>query len=254
MIKFNNITERNIFIGDIPSILLTPKDSPKPYPTILLYHGWSSDTEKQRFRGFILCSLGYQIIIPCAAYHGTRNPIDHSNISNAINYFWKVVINNIEESDGIISKAVRNFNADPHRIGVVGNSMGGFTSAGIFAKNKDIKAAVIFNGSCDWGCSNRIFTERLKNENTDIGKSVKEKISKYDPSNNLNDIINRPILLLHGDSDTTVSIEAQREFYKKALPLYRDGEKLSFIEYPKLNHFVTTNMMEEAAIWFGKYL
>jgi len=254
LIKFSNTIESNIFIGNIPSILLTPKDGSKPYPTIFLYHGWGSNTERQRFRGFILCSLGYQVIIPCAAYHGTRNPVDHNNVYYAVNYFWRVVINNIEESDGLIQKVVMNFNADPNRMGVIGNSMGGFTSAGIFAKNKNIKTAVIFNGSCDWECSNKIFMKQLKSGNTDIGKSIEEKINKYDPSNNLKDIINRPMLLLHGDHDTTVSIEAQREFYKKALPLYEDKDKLNFIEYPNLNHFVTTNMMEEAAIWFDKYL
>ncbi len=72
--------------------------------------------------------------------------------------------------------------------------------------------------------------------------------------NNLESIIDRPLLMLHGDSDSLVDIEAQREFFKKVSPLYRGSERLKFIEYPKLNHFVTTNMIEEAAIWFGEYL
>ncbi len=250
--KFNNIIERNIFIKNIPAVLLTPKDGSKPYPTILLYHGWGSDTGKQRFRGFILCSLGYQVIIPCAVYHGTRNSIDHNNIQNAIKYFWNVVINNVKESDYIIDEAAKNFKADPDRIGLIGNSMGGFTSAGIFAKNKNVKALVVLNGSCDWECSNKMFMAQLKS--VDVGKQEEDEINKYDPSNNMENLINRPILLLHGDKDTVVSVKAQRNFYKNALPLYMDKEKLNYIEYPNLNHFVTTNMMDEAASWFSKYL
>lgn len=252
--KFNNIIERNVFIKDIPVIVLTPKDSLKMHPTILLYHGWGSDAEKQRFRGFILCSLGYQVIIPCAIYHGTRNPIDYNNVPNAINYFWNVILKNIEESDNIIDEAIRNFNADPDRIGLIGNSMGGFTASGIFSKNKNIKSVIVLNGSCSWNYYNKIFLERFNGRNWSIGIQEQKKIDDHDPSSNLENIINRPMLLLHGDNDTIVFVETQREFYKKALPLYDDKEKLNFIEYHNLNHFVTTNMMEEAASWFGKYL
>ncbi len=57
-----------------------------------------------------------------------------------------------------------------------------------------------------------------------------------------------------GDSDSVVSIESQRIFYKKAELLYEDKQKIKFIEYPNLNHFVTTNMMEECISWFYRYL
>ncbi len=252
--KFNNIIERNTFIKDIPVILLTPKDGLKKHPTVLFYHGWSSDAEKQRFRGYILCSLGYQVIIPCSIYHGTRNPIDYLNTPNAINYFWNVILKNIEEFDIILDEAIKNFEADPDRIGIIGNSMGGFTSAGIFSKNKNIKAVVVLNGSCSWNYYNKIFFERYKNQDWHIGVQEQEKIDALDPLNNIGSIKDRPMLLLHGDSDTIVFVETQKEFYKKALPLYSDKEKLNFIEYHNLNHFVTTNMMEEAASWFDKYL
>ncbi len=76
-----------------------------------------------------------------------------------------------------------------------------------------------------------------------------------DPMNNLELIVNRPILLLHGgDSDTVVSIESQIKFYDKIKPMYEDKKKIKFIQYPNLNHFVTTNMMEESIAWFYKYL
>ncbi len=72
--------------------------------------------------------------------------------------------------------------------------------------------------------------------------------------NHLDRLVNRPILLLHGDSDTLVPVESQRIFYNKLNSIYEDKEKLKLIEYPGLNHFVTTNMMEESINWLGKYL
>ena len=252
--EFNNMLEKRIMIYNIPAIVLTPKNDSKLHPTVIFYHGWGSSIEKQRFRGFILCSLGYQVIIPCSIYHGERSPIDHSNPENAGKYFWNVIIKNIEESNLIIDYSINYQDADPNRIGVTGNSMGGFTAAGVFTSNQDIKALVVFNGSCNWEHSNKLFMEALNITNLNPPKELQVNIDRYDPIKNLDTIKNRPILSLHGDNDSLVSIEAQRLFYENVFPLYKDSSRIEFIEYPKLNHFITTNMMEEAAMWFNKYL
>lgn len=251
--EFNNIIERNIEIGDIPTIVLTPKGDFKLYPTIIFYHGWSSNKELQRFRGFILSSIGYQVIIPDAVYHGERNPLSNYGHTNAVKYFWNIVLKNIKESNDVINYSIKNLKADPNRIGVAGHSMGGFTTAGVFAKNEQIKASVVFNGSFNWRNSNMIFKESLK-DFEESNNDLEELIDSLDPSQNLNALIDRPILLLHGRDDLVVNINPQREFYEKILPLYNDKTKIKFIEYYYLGHFVTTNMMEEACNWFNKYL
>jgi hypothetical protein len=252
--EFDNNIKRKILIDDIPALVFTPKNTSKFHPTIILYHGWGSSAEKQEFRGYILSTFGYQVIIPCAIYHGERNPIDHENLENAGRYFWDIIFKNVEESSLLIDYAIKNLNADPDRFGVCGNSMGGFTSAGVFTSHPDIKAMVVFNGSCNWNCSNELFGLALNITDFSIPKDAQDKIDKYNPMSNLEHIINRPILMLHGDSDTVVDINAQREFYKEAAPKYEDSQRLKFVEYPKLNHFVTTNMMEEAISWCNKFI
>lgn len=249
-----NTIEKNVLIDDIPALVLTPKNDSKVYPTVLLYHGWGSSVEKQRFRGHILSNLGFQIIIPCAIHHGDRDPIDHTKAENAGKYFWKIIFQNIDESEKIIDFAIDKLKADPESIGVCGNSMGGFTSSGIFASNEDLKAVVVFNGSFNWDVSNKIFLKALNMYDIEIPKELQEKLDMHNPMKNLKHIINRPILMLHGDSDTSVDIRAQRDFYEEVAPIYTEPDKLKFVEYPNLDHFVTTNMMEEAAIWFDKYL
>ena len=87
-----NIIEENANIRGIPCIRLVPGWKSKPLPTIVFYHGWSSAKENQRFRGFILSNLGYQVIIPDAIYHGERNPIDYDDPNSAAKYFWGVIL------------------------------------------------------------------------------------------------------------------------------------------------------------------
>lgn len=253
-INFKNIIEEKIYIDNIPAILFTPKDSEKPLPTIIFYHGWSSNKEFQRMRAFILAAVGYQVIIPDGIHHGERNPLEKYNMEDAQKYFWDTILNNIEESNIIIEKLISKYNGDPNKIGIIGHSMGGFTAAGIFTHNPNIKALVVLNGSCGW----ENFNERFK-ENHDISMTgelldLEEKINNLNPQNNLNLLIDRPILLLHGSSDNVVPIESQRIFYNKIKPLYKHKDRIKFIEYANLNHFVTTNMMEESIIWFNKFL
>ncbi len=252
-LKSDFIVEEKISMGNIPAILFRPKNKEGLLPTAILYHGWSSNKEFQRMRGFILSSAGYQVIIPDAIYHGERNPLKNYNLENAKKYFWHVVLNNIEESKIIIEQAVSKYQADPARIGILGHSMGGFTAAGVFTHNLDIKALVVFNGACNWNYFNQWFKGKGWVEE-DFEFEEEERVSTLDPQNNLKLLKDRPILLLHGDRDGLVPIEGQRIFYSKIKECYKNPKRIKLIEYPNLNHFVTTNMMEEAIYWFYKYL
>ncbi len=248
------LDEEIIDIEGIPTILIRPKDTEGKLPTILFYHGWSSTKEYQRLRAFTLAILGYQVLIPDAIYHGDRNPLDYYDLKSAKAYFWRTIISNLRESEKIIDYAVENLEADKNRIGLIGNSMGGITAAGIFVANEDIKTAVILNGSCDWDLSNRLFKERFQIEMTEELYEMEKYIEDYNPTNNLKKLQNRPLLLLHGDMDRVVRADAQEAFMKKAKLVYEDATHIKYISYPNLNHFVTTNMMEEACIWFHKFL
>lgn len=249
-LKSNCILEEKVKIQSIPSIVFKPKEAKEPISTIIFYHGWSSNKELQRLRGFILASVGYQVVIPDAVYHGERNPLTDYGDEAAIEYFWDVIFNNIEEYSKIVQELVLNYNADYKRIAVMGNSMGGFTASGIFTHNEDIKTLIVFNGCCVW----ENFNKNIEVPKSEKLESIEKRVNAMDPMNNLHLLKDRPILLLHGDSDIVVPIDSQRIFYNKLNPLYNCKEKIKFIEYPRLNHFVTTNMMEESINWLGRYL
>lgn len=251
-LKSECIIEERISIGEIPAILFRPKGKKGPIPSILFYHGWSSKKEFQRMRGFILASVGYQVIIPDAIYHGERMPLSDYGTEKAIKLFWKVILNNMEESSSIIEEVISKYDGDPQRIGVTGHSMGGFTAAGVFTHNPDLKALVVLNGSLGWESFNDEF-ENIAEMDEEMREIIK-KVTILDPIKNMELLKDRPILLLHGEKDTSVPIKSQRFFFEKANPMFEKKDRIRFIEYPNLNHFVTTNMMEETIIWFHKYL
>jgi dienelactone hydrolase len=248
-IKSSFIIEERVNINGIPAIIFRPKGVKEP-PNLIFYHGWGSNKDTQRIRGFILAAAGYQVLIPDAVYHGERNPLKDYGKASATEYFWEVIFTNMEEYTRLENELILKYNADPDRIAIMGNSMGGFSAAGIFTSNKNIKTLIVFNGSCSWDTFNKIYDGDMTEKIERLLKRAGEK----DPFKHLSMLKDRPILMLHGDSDSLVPVDGQRDFYNKICPLYRDKEKIKLVEYPLLNHFVTTNMMEESINWLGRYL
>ncbi len=244
--------ERKIYIGNIPVIRFIPKEKKEDkYKTIVFYHGWSSNKESQRLRAYILASLGYQVIVPDAINHGERGIVDYLDPSVGVDKFWPTVIENIKEFNKIKKYIVNFLNGDIEKIAVTGNSMGGITAAGILANDDDIKTGVVLNGSCNWTMTNEIFRDMLKIDNDTIFRNIEDSIYDIDPINNLNNLKGKNILLQHGLSDSVVNIKPQISFFNR---LNKKDTNVELIRYENLNHFVTTNMMEEMINWFDKYL
>lgn len=248
----DNVIEINTKVKGIPAIILRPKNVAGKIPTIIFYHGWSSSKDSQKFRGYILASYGFQVLLPDGLYHGDRGNLKY-NALNASKYFWEIIFNNLEESKELIEHLVEHYEADPKRLGVTGHSMGAITASGVFTKNSRVSTLVTMNGSCNWKEINEMISQGFNSENWHKDELM-TLIEKYDPNNFHEKLINRPVLLLHGEADVLVSPKPDREFIDTIRPKYEDKNKIDIIEFPRLGHFVTTNMLEEALIWFKKYL
>lgn len=253
-LKSEFIVEEKHTVAGIPIIRLYPKGCTELIPTIIFYHGWSSNKESQRLRSFILNILGFQVLIPESINHGERGIIDYNDVNNIKNYFWPTILTNIEESEEVLEYAVNVLKADPNKLGVTGHSMGGFTAAGVYVRNEQLKALVVLNGSCNWSMSNSIFQTNFGIELSEDFKKLENKINIMDPNNNLDSIIDRPILMINGGSDNVVDPKPQRKFYNIAKASYKDKSLIGLLEYTNLGHFVTTNMMEDTALWFKRFL
>ena len=254
MLESSFIEEERHQIGEIPIIRLLPKYTEGPIPTIIFYHGWSSSKEIQLMRGMILAGFGYQVILPDSINHGERGLLDYGSPEAVIDNFWPTILKNLEEYSCIRDYAIKSFKADGERLGVSGNSMGGFTASGIFTYNPEIKALAVLNGSANWTGANFIFKELVSGKLPDWLREEEDYISSIDPMNHLEKIVDRPILMLHGEADSVVDIKSQNDFYKTASSLYSDKDKIHLVKYNNLNHIVSTNMLEETVKWFKKYI
>lgn len=250
-IEHTYVKDKKVEIAGIPCLSFSPAGK-EEVPIIILYHGWKSNKEYQRFRATTIAAYGFRVIVPDALFHGERNAIDHTAPNALERYFWQVVVQSVEEAKAIIKHIDKSHNG-PTRIGLMGHSMGGFIASGVFTANPEIRSLVVFNGSCAWLELEKIIREQAGEE--PLCKDKRDEIRKYDPYNNLEKIQGRPILLLHGNSDTSVPIEGQRLFYNQAVKLYEEEpEKIEFIEVPNMNHYISTGMLAQGIEWCKKYL
>ncbi|MFS1514302.1 alpha/beta hydrolase family protein [Chengkuizengella sp. SCS-71B] len=62
-----------------------------------------------------------------------------------------------------------------------------------------------------------------------------------------------PVLLMHGDSDTTVSINGQKDYYLY-LTENRKREDVNFLIYQNTNHIISPEMVKDLLDWLNKKL
>ena len=251
--QYPNVIEEKVKIGDVNALILKPEKAEGLLPAVVFYHGWSSNKESQRFRAYIIASFGYLVLLPDSIHHGERGGIDYSKKENGPK-FWEVVLSNLKEWKQIKEFLIRDCEIDKDRIAVSGHSMGGFTSAGIFSRDKDIRTLIVHNGSCNWRSSNEIFKTKLGFSDMEGFQELENRFSEYDPMGSIESLKDRPILILHGESDQVVDIEPQLVFYNELQELNLDKDKLRIITYSNLNHYLTTGMLEEMILWLEKYL
>ncbi len=250
--KNRNVIEENLKIESIPCLRFCPASESgfkSPFPTVIYYHGWSSEKNKQKFIGYVFASLGYQVILPDAINHGERNKFD--DYDKALNKnFLPTIMKNLEEFPAIQNYAIENCSADKNKIAVAGHSMGGFTTAGIFAHNESVKTAIVFNGACDW--QNAVL--QIEKDYDEAHIEFDDQTKKADPAQNISKIADRPLFLLHGMKDSLVSYKIQKQFYDSLLPLYKNKENLRLMSVERMNHYISVQMLDEAILWLEKHL
>ncbi len=251
-LKNKFIEEERKKVGEIPLLRFYPKNSNKKLPTVIYYHGWSSNKNFQRFKASTIALYGFQVIVPDAINHGVRNPINFEEENAIEKYFWDTVLHTVEESSRFLAGIKKYDKTDSDRIGVMGSSMGGFIGSGVLIKNEEIKTLIAFNGACSWIEMDKILREEA--EVPEAKEDLIETLKKYDPMKNIDMLNQRPVLMLHGDIDTSVPIEGQRSFYEKAINNYKDKDKLKLYEVPDMNHHITADMLQKAVMWARNYI
>jgi dipeptidyl aminopeptidase/acylaminoacyl peptidase len=135
--------------------------------------------------------------------------------------------------------------ADPKRMCIVGASYGGYAAAMAAVKTPDLfKCAISFAGVNDLRSlvyNSRFYTNKKFVENQ-IGKDIDdlEARSPFFQAKN----ITIPILLLHGDNDSVVSVNQSRKFFDKLDDLDKSVE---YVEFENGDHNLSIQSNRHAA-------
>lgn len=250
----NLVNFKKVYIENISTLIIYPKNFTEKLPVIFFYHGWSSNKDVHKNLGSFLACNGYMVVIPDSINHGERGTIDYWQGESGLTKFWPTVLSSVKEFSFILDYIKSNYNIDEHRIGVSGHSMGGMITSGIIAHNKCIKAGVIMNSSGAWvEATLEIIGDQYKDNKDYIDKSLNE-LSLYSPINNINNFNNTPLLLLHGDKDALVPIKSEIAFFNAIKDHYQNKDLVDMKTYDRLNHYITEAIVSEALQWFDTYL
>ncbi len=247
--EFTNIEKD--YIGETPIIRVTPKIERELHKTIIFYHGWGSNMTNQVFRGNILASYGYQVILPEAVHHGERGELDYEDMDVVYRYMPETLIGNIKEAPSILKGVVEKYGADPDSIVVGGHSLGAITAGALFTFSKNLHGLIMFNGVLDWNWFLKEITppQGLTYEE----ERMHEFLYQINPMNYPENFGDRNMILFNGKEDEQISPEAQENFYKLVLPHFTNEKLINFEKFDRTHHQLTTQMLEKAIMHMKEY-
>lgn len=240
---FNNSIERlNIKAGDIQLVVYRPKPYSNNRKTILHYHGYGSDVERYEMLGQIFALHGYQFVLPEVESHGVRGQIedayDYSGVMEIMNQtfaeYWYI-------KDLIMNR----LNGDIKNFAVSGHSMGGMIASSLFARDLDIKFAIIYNGIADYSYFEEV-VENMEEFLEKVGRETMDEFLSFNPANFKDNLNGRHGLFLIGDKDEIVTPNLMENFKKLLEDNNVDIENLSFMHYEDVAHGVAYKMVDDA--------
>lgn len=209
--------------------------------TIIIFHGWGSSINNYEEFALSLSHQGFQVVVPEIAYHDSRSKLaNHFNRLSTQEYFWKAIFSSIDEAEDLITE-LGVFKKDIILLGV---SMGGFIANGIHANIQDFGGLININGSGSFLLSERIFREN-DNRPPLLLEEI-QKLNSYDPV--LKDKSFSPVLLMHGEQDTVVSINGQKDYYAY-LADESESTNITFLKYENINHTISEKMSADLIQW-----
>lgn len=221
MLCRSRVEKKRVEIGEIPAIYYTPMDV-ESLGTVIHYHGWSSQKENHDLMASNLCAAGYTVLVPDGLYHGERGNLDYEEEFEKI---LDVILQSIKEFP-LLYKWLK-----PKKLAITGHSMGSMIAAGLFHSIESIDKAAVINGYCNF------------KEGFQEAENIPEELLQYDPMLHLDKVGERKLLILHGDADSSVSIDIQRDYVNRAKDSFKEGH-LIYEEMPNLNHYITLSMLQ----------
>jgi dipeptidyl aminopeptidase/acylaminoacyl peptidase len=241
--------------------LLLPPDHTEGgrFPLIVLVYGGASLSNNFDQFGFafgapfdmqLFATRGYAVLLPDAPFHHQTPMLD----------LVKTVLPGI-------SKLVEMGIADPDRIGVMGHSNGAYSSLALITQTSRFKAAIAIDGTGDlvglygeMDQSGATFGMSTLERLGSLGATLWQNREKYVENSPLFylDQTQTPVLIIHGDADSTVAPFLGDEIF---VALRRLGKQVEYAKYHGENHGPMgwsfdnqVDLCNRMVAWFDKYL
>lgn len=251
--------------GDnVPAYLLIPRERHRPLPAMICLHQTTKigKAEPAGLGGIRnlqyaeeLAKNGYVCLVPDYPYLGENqfNPYAHGYVSCTM----KGIVNHIRAVDILQAMAIVN----PHRIGVIGHSLGGHNELFVAAFDPRIKAVVT---SCGFTKFSKYYNGNLKGWAGERYMPLIEKIYHNDPAQMpfdfpdiLRAIAPRALFINAPLHDSNFDNSGVRDCVESALPVYEkvfQAQEKLIAQYPNCGHDFPASIREEAYKFLDKYL
>lgn len=214
------ITTCEKIVADIPCFEIAEAGE-EPLAELLLYHGWGSNAEKQRFRGQLLVAFGYRVIVPEISGHGVRGVLEYDGPQAALD-FQRVLLQSIGEC----VELARELN------GVVA-----MNSTANWADARAALAGVFRDGGA-----------ALAALASDEGGQLRSALDAFDPARWSARGITTPVLLTNGSLDQTLPASLNADFLtQQQLPQVRQ------VVIEDAGHVVTDSALREAVAFIESH-
>jgi dipeptidyl aminopeptidase/acylaminoacyl peptidase len=239
----------------LDGLLLTPKDSQPPWPTVLHVHGGpSSPVYDSLARTDCLqpiAAAGYAVFFP--AFRGSGG-YDEAFLRAAVGNFGDGPLDDcVHGMDHLVAEGI----ADPQRQAIIGGSFGGYLTLYALTHTQRFRCGVAMCALSDL-ISDISSPGRSTYACRYFGGPPWERFEKYWQGSPLSRVadLKTPVLLLHGDADGNTDIQHAHEM---AFALRTLGRTFRFKRYPGEGHGfgqpkVRLDIIAEIVTWLQTYV
>ena len=236
------VTEEIVYEGadgwEMQAFLTKPRNAPsdEPLPMITVIHGGPSGAHQNSYapaspynHAEALAALGFAVLMPNPrGSNGWGLEFTESNLGDQGGKDWEDIMLGV---DYCVEQGI----ADPDRLGVTGNSYGGYMTMWAVTQTGRFKAAVAGMGISEWRSFHGV-TE-IQNWNTIYYAHEDQyepdgKYRTFAPLAHI-DNVTTPTLVLHGEVDHVCPVDQARQFYRA---LKDKGVEVSLCVYPREPH------------------
>lgn len=222
-------------------------------PTVLFYHGFTSSKEVYSYFAVALAQAGFRVVMPDADMHGARY---NGDTETRMTHFWEILRQNIDEVPLLEAALRENDWIAEERFAVAGASMGGMTALGAMARYPQIHSVACMMGSGYFmQLSHTLFPPLVARtpQQKEAFAARLAPLAPYDPSQHLEKLASRPLLLWHGEADEVVPFAETVRLEKALREAQLDG-KLTSLSEKQIGHKITPSALCALVSFFKHHL